>query len=173
MGTEWLLLAVPKQDYDELKHMVDFRQEQRGEAPAPSPEELRDSQLAIDAVVRAAFATHEPWPREALERLAAESTITTQRFARVMDLCAKTPGAQSRYSTEEIAEVTGMSVNEWRAACRKIRLHLEKHYPEVPRTTSGNPEWPLVDMAGRNLGERDQLYVGITDEQARRWKQIR
>ncbi|GAA5207606.1 hypothetical protein [Microbacterium kyungheense] len=139
----------------------------------PTAEQVRDSQLAKDAVVRAAFAKHEPWPEHALARLAEGSAITTQRFAQVVDLCAATPGEDHRYSTEELAEKTGMNVNEWRSACRKIRLHLEKHHPEIPRTDAGNPEWPLVDMSGRTLGERDQLYVGITEEQARRWRTVR
>ena len=175
MGTEWVLLAVPSQDYDELKHMVDFRQEQRGEAVAPSIEELRSTELAVAAVERNALDAHVPWPKEALERLAQESTATTERFAKAMDHCAQHP--EHWVSTEEVADVIGVSVSEWRAACRKLRPHLNKHYPEVPRHDSGShagePEWPLVDLAGRSRRVRDQLYVTITTEQAERWKSVR
>lgn len=175
MSTEWIPLPVPAEDYEEFKHMVEYRQTQRGKAPAPSAEELSSGDLAVAGVVRAAFDDFQNWPMEALTRLAKASTITTLRFSEVMDLCAVEPG--SLHSTEEIAETLDMSVAQWRAACRKMRPHLEKHYPEVPRHESGShagePYWPLVDIAGRSLKVRDQLYVGITDEQARRWKRVR
>ncbi|WP_251449404.1 hypothetical protein [Microbacterium sp. Marseille-Q6648] len=175
MGTDWMLLAVPKQDYDELKHMIDFRQEQRGEPPAPSAEALRDTQLAVEAVKRKVLDEHKPWPLEALSRLAEGSTITTERFSRVMDLCAHTPG--EFISTEGIAEETEMTVNEWRAACRKLGAHLRKHYPDVPtwerEPNAAQPMWPLANVAGRNLQARDQLYVAITAEQAHRWSEVR
>ncbi|MGC5172119.1 hypothetical protein ACLQ2Q_15865 [Microbacterium sp. DT81.1] len=175
MATTWVLLPVPQEDYDELRHMVDFRQQQRGESSAPSAEELQGKQLAVNAALRAAFDEHKAWPASALARLAASTTATTLRFSQVMDLCSESPG--SVFSTEEIAERTGMSVNEWRAACRKIGAHLRKHYPDAPHWDRepyiGEPMWPLVNISGRRLKVRDQLYVGVTQEQAKRWKSIR
>ena len=181
MATTWMLMAVPAEDYDELRHMVEFRQAQRGEQPAPTVEELRSEDLKRAAVVRHAFEQHESWPQQALRRLADGSTATTERFSRVMDLCVtireESPDLPV-ISTTAIAERTGMTVEEWRAACRKIGAHLEKHYPDVPRWTEGasaegRPMWPLVTISGRNLGVYDQLYVGVTSEQARRWQRIR
>lgn len=175
MVTKWVLLPVPKDDYAELKQTVEYRQHQRGEMSHPSLEELRRDELVIDTIKRAAFGKHKVWPTSALERLAEESTLTTQRFARAMDLCAKTPGKV--FSTEEVSAKLGISLNEWRAACRKIGVHLEKHYPEVPRLehgpSAGKPMWPLVPISGRYLKVPDQLHVGITAEQAERWMSVR
>ncbi|MGV9195102.1 hypothetical protein ACQ143_12225 [Microbacterium sp. MC2] len=181
MATTWMLMAVPAEDYDELKRMVDLRQTQRGESAAPTVEELRSDELKRAAVVRNAFEKHEDWPDEALRRLAEASTVTTKRFTQVMDLCVvvreETPDFPL-ISTTDVAQRTGMSVDEWRSACRKIGAHLDKHYPDVPRWANGSksdgrPVWPLVGVSGRNLGMYDQLYVGITAEQARRWRGIR
>jgi hypothetical protein len=33
--------------------------------------------------------------------------------------------------------------------------------------------WPLVTISGRHLKVPDQLYVGITAEQAERWTSVR
>lgn len=179
--TTWMLLAVPAVDYAELKHMVNFRQEQRGEAPSPTPEELSGEQLKRDAVIRAAFDEHEAWPHSALERLAAATTITTDRFSQAMDICVDLRAENPAFpliSTTGLAERSGMSVEEWRAACRKINAHMEKHYTDVPRWPvesrgAGRPFWPLVNISGRSLGVHDQLYVGITELQAERWKKVR
>lgn len=174
MVTEWKLLAVPSADYDELKHMVDFRQEQRGEALAPSIDELRSTEMSVAAVERNALDAYVPWPQSALERLAEEKYITTERFARAMDVCAETP--EKWYSTEDIAEALDITVNEWRAACRKLRPHLVKHYPDAPDAPNKEPgyvEWPVSALAGRDRAVRDQLYIALTVEQARRWKAVR
>ncbi len=52
-------------------------------------------------------------------------------------------------------------------------MHLRKHYADVPVWEHdpyvGEPVWPLVTVSGRELKVRDQLYVGITEEQADRW----
>lgn len=175
MVTEWVLLPVPQEDYAELKHMVEYRQQQRGESALPSAEVLRGNELAADMVKRAEFGGHKAWPVAALARLAAGSTFTTKRWTKVIDLCAAHPGEV--FSTEEVSEKTGLSINEWRDACRKITAHLKKHYPDVPlwdrAPDVGGPMWPLVTIAGKNLKVRDQLYVGITEEQAKRWKEVR
>ena len=175
MATEWVLLSVPQEDYAELKHIVEYRQQQRGATSSPSTEELRGDELAVDTVRRAAFGEHKAWPASALTRLAEGSTLTTQRWARVMDLCAQNPGVM--FSTEDVSAKTGIPVNDWRDACRKIGAHLKKHYPEVPQWErephAGAPMWPLVTISGRHLKVPDQLYVGITAEQAERWTSVR
>lgn len=176
MTTNWILLPVPEEDHAELQRTVEHRQRQRGEAISPSAHELRGDDLVIDTVLRAAFGEHKSWPASALARLAEGSTLTTERWAKVMDLCADAP-EWTTFSTEEVSAKTGISVNEWRDACRKIGAHLKKHYPDVPlwerKPYVGDPVWPLVTIAGRDLKVRDQLYVGITPEQARRWKKVR
>jgi len=54
----------------------------------------------------------------------------------------------------------------WRDAPRKLPQHLTAHFPK-------NIEWPLKPVGGRELGEDDQVYWGITVEQAKRWAQAR
>lgn len=175
MATEWVLLPVPQEDHAELKEMVEYRQLQRGEVPSPSMEELSGDGLVVDMVRRGAFGRHEAWPVPALKRLSEGSTLTAQRWATVMDFCARNP--EAIFSTEEVSAKTGISVSAWRDACRKIRVHLRKHYPEVPtwehEPIAGAPMWPLVAISGRYLKVPDQLYVGITAEQAKRWTSIR
>lgn len=176
-----MLLAVPEQDYEELKHMVDFRQEQRGEPSAPSAEQLRGEEVKIATEIRKSMDKFQTWPESALRRLAKGDTITTQRFSQVMDLCVRVRQDSPDFpiiSTTDVAERTRMTVEQWRAACRKMNAHLEKHYPEVPRwpedsRSAGRPFWPLVGVSGRSLGRYDELYVGITDEQAKLWKRVR
>lgn len=167
---------MPEEDHDELRRTVEYRQRQRGEAVSPTKEELRGDELAVSTVRRVAFDEHKVWPLSALGRLAEGSTLTTQRWAKVMDLCAGAPEG-AIFSTQEVSARTGIAVNEWRDACRKIGAHLRKHYPDVPiwdhEPYAGEPVWPLVTISGRNLKVQDQLYVGITPEQANRWRQVR
>lgn len=170
-GTEWMQLAVPSWDYEELRAIVTRRQLERGEPASPPAEAIVQKPSSADAVREAALADHQPWPEEALARLALGTTITTQRWTQVLDLLSAKPG--KFYSTSEIAEITGMRVEEWRAACRKTSAHLRKHYPDVPVRENGNPWWPSADIAGRTVKASDEVYFGVTEEQARRWRTVR
>ena len=171
MATTWVLMAVPSTEYELFKQMVDDRQRERGEPLAPPIEELRSAQLAAAAAERAALEAHQPWSKEDLHRFAASTTATTERFTRLMDICADKPGEW--VSSEEVAEALGITLNEWRAACRKLPPHLTKHYADAPRRADGAVERPMVFLAGRNRGVRDQLYVTLTAEQAKRWRAVR
>lgn len=171
MATTWVLMAVPSTEYALFKQMVDDRQRERGEPLAPPIAELRSSQLAAEAAERAALDAHQPWPEDALRRFAAATTATTERFTRLMDICADKPGQWM--SSEEVAEALGITLNEWRAACRKLPPHLTKHYSDAPHRTDGAVERPMVFLSGRDRGVRDQLYVTLTAEQAKRWRAVR
>jgi hypothetical protein len=175
MTTTWILLPVPELDLPEVKALVEKRQSERGEPLAPSTDQISGGELTVDAVRRNAFVAHSAWPTNALARLAEGNTLTTQRWAQVLDLCSTHPG--DLFSTEDVVAQTDLSLNEWRDACRKITLHLKKHYTDVPlwehEPYIGEPVWPLVTVSGRSLKVRDQLYVGITVEQAARWKRVR
>lgn len=177
MTTEWNLLPVPAPDYEELKALVETRQAERGEPIAPRAEQITSDDAAIAAVRAAAYAQHRPWPESALARLAEGASLTTQRWAKVMDLLAENPGLGNELSTSNIVAKTDLSLNEWRDACRKMRPHLEKNYPDVPiwhyGIYEGEPMWPLVAISGKSLKVYDELYVGITAEQAKRWRSIR
>ena len=106
-----------------------------------------------------------PWEVSDLRRLATSDAITAMRWARALDVCAEHVG--DFLSTKQVAEESGMSVNEWRDAPRKISRHLKAHYPDVPA-------WPLAVRSGRPLGiNDDQVYWAISAEQAKRWRQAR
>lgn len=175
MTTKWVLLPVPELDYRDLKALVERRQSERGEPSMPSTELIIGGELSVDAVRRAAFDAHQAWPATALARLAEGNTLTTHRWVQVLDLCSRHPDVL--YSTADVVAQTDLSVNEWRDACRKITAHLKKHYADAPLWEQephvGQPVWPLVAVGGRELKVRDQLYVGITEEQAKRWREVR
>lgn len=171
MSTNWILLPVPSSDYDNLRAEIVTAQAERGEPTAPMAKEVAKTSLIRSMAERTTLEGHISWPIDALSRLAENSTKTAQRWSTVLDLCAKNPG--KFYSTQEIAEMTTLSVNEWRDACRKISAHIIANYPDAPTWTNGpvegKPVWPASAVSGRELQTKDQLYVGLTDEQARLW----
>ena len=69
-------------------------------------------------------------------------------------------------SSAQLAAEAGMPINHWRDAPRKLPSHLAKHYEP-------NLEWPLKAVGGRDLKKDDQVYWGITAQQAQRWVQVR
>lgn len=175
--TEWKLLPVPAADYDELSAVVTKRQVQRGEEVAPDADVISNDDAVVDAVRAAAYSKHTAWDEVPLARIAEGRTLTTQRWTTVMDLLAKNPGPGNELSTTRIVELTDLTLNEWRDACRKIRPHLEKNYPDAPvwdyGRHAGGVMWPVVGISGKELKQYDELYVGITEEQARNWLAVR
>lgn len=109
------------------------------------------------------------WSVEDLKRLAAGSTVTTQRWTLAMDACSEHPGEY--FSTSEIAEMTGMTIAEWRDAPRKITRHLKTHYDTVPVNADGNQMWPL--HAKTRPEHPDEVSWMMTPATADRWKQAR
>ncbi|QNK52668.1 hypothetical protein H7F30_14070 [Dermacoccus sp. PAMC28757] len=109
------------------------------------------------------------WSVEDLKRLAAGSTVTTRRWTLAMDACAEHPGEY--FSTSEIAEMTGMSIAEWRDAPRKITRHLKTHYEAIPLNADGNQAWPL--RARTRPEHPDEVSWMMTPATAERWKQAR
>lgn len=85
---------------------------------------------------------HPSWPVDALRRFAASEVTTVQRWVRAMDAIAA-DDAKVWFTTTEVSERSGLTINEWRDAPRKITRHLAAHYPEVPRTADGELAWPL------------------------------
>ena len=88
------------------------------------------------------LAAHIPWSVEDLARLAEGRTATTQRWARAMDVLVDA-GPGTWLPTSQVARRSGMSINEWRDAPRKISRHLKVRYPNVPRDENGHAHWPL------------------------------
>ncbi|MDD1386763.1 hypothetical protein [Curtobacterium poinsettiae] len=77
----------------------------------------------------------------------------------------------------DIVENTDLTLNEWRDACRKLTAHLRANYEGLPKWASqpyfGEDIWPLATASGRNLHEDPQVYFGMTEEQAKRWRDVR
>lgn len=168
--TSWNLVPVPQQDVENLRQIVEDRQSLRRSPSAPPVD-----QLISDLAYRAVFDQHTPWPVKALARLAKSSTVTTVRFIRVMDLCAESPGVL--HSAKEIHDTLGISAKQWERTCRRITALLPARYRDVPRWGNGEYVgelmWPLVGIPTPTTHSREPRYVGITIEQARRWKSVR
>ncbi len=171
MTAQWVPLLVPAEYYIELATLVQQRQlssdtEVSELIVTNSVDAVPTAATAsLPRVVAEAVAQFEAWSVGDLQRLSTSTALTAQRWARAMDVCAAEPGRF--FSTQEVAESSGMSVNEWRDAPRKISRHLASNYPGVPG-------WPLVVASGRNLGHAyDQAYWAMTELQARRWAEAK
>lgn len=174
MGT-WIPVLVRLEDYPEITALISQREANRHDdeptaettvstsgAPAAQPLSAYDERLGRQL----------PWSEEDLAKLAQGLTTTTARWTRAMDVCAKAPTRP--FSTSEIAELTGMSINEWRDAPRKITRHLKAHYPNVPVYTDGRYQgqqiWPLLPTG---VPGSPEVHWAITQEQATRWRKVR
>jgi hypothetical protein len=167
MTTTWIPLLVPEQDYLDLAAVVAKRLSKRGEEPrrlAVVAEDTPKPTTPLDEIVASALVEPHPWSDEDLYRLATSDAVTAQRWARAMDVCARVENQGRFLSTREVASQSGMTINEWRDAPRKIKRHLASNYPQV------NGHWPLRAKAGRQIGRPDdQVYWAINAEQAARW----
>jgi hypothetical protein len=169
----WIPLLVRSEDYAEFAAMVADREMVRDDEEEPAPPVLevaigegraKTGSDRYEAVLAAEFAKLLPWELADLERLANSSVLTAQRWALAMDVCTAHEG--EFLSTEQVCAESGMSINEWRDAPRKLPRHLASHYP-------AGLGWPLRGVWGRQLGRENQVYWAITPEQAKRWRQVR
>ena len=112
------------------------------------------------------MATLKTWSMVALHQLAVsgDTLATAERWGKAMDVMCKHVG--EFISSDQLAAEAGMPINQWRDAPRKLPGHLAKH-------DESNIEWPLKAVGGRVLKKDDQVYWGITAEQAQRWLQVR
>ena len=92
----------------------------------------------------------KPWSTDDLRQIidTAPTYKTMARWARAMDVASDHP--EEFLSTAQIASESGMSINEWRDAPRKLPQHLTAH-------CAANIEWPLAGVGGRELGKDDQV----------------
>ncbi len=166
--SKWVPLLVRLEDYSELASQVAAREAKRPDEAGPTP----DIRVALGETHRAATKVEEllarlkPWSVDELRQIVvtAPTYKTMARWARAMDVASAHP--EEFLSTAQMADESGMSINEWRDAPRKLPQHLAAHFP-------ANIEWPLSAVGGRELGKDDQVYWGITIDQAQRWKQVR
>lgn len=88
-----------------------------------------------------------------------------------MDVCSDAAEAVDPWlSTSEVAKRSGMSINEWRDAARKITRHLKANFAGVPLDENGNRIWPLL---ARDKPGSAEVHWAMNTEQAKRWRQVR
>lgn len=164
----WLPLLVRAQDYGPVTAFIAAREAQRqaqssDHAPVPT-EGATEGEIGV--LPPAEFDPElklVTWPVDQLRQLADSTYLTAQRWTHAMDVVA--PHRGRLVSSEIIAALTGMPINDWRDAARKLTAHLKAHYSV--------PGWPLLAVGGRHLGLDDQVYWGISTEQAELWREVR
>lgn len=169
--TNWVPLLVRVEDYSEFAAIVVEREADRGDAELPG--------VTLAAVPRALaaeerddlaglLAVYPSWSEDALRRLAAGTALTAQRWARALDVVAASDD-QTWFTTSEIAEKSGMAINEWRDAPRKLPQHLKANYPDAPRHADGSIGWPLLAKSITSA----EVSWAMTPETKAIWRRIR
>lgn len=164
----WLPVLVRTEDYLAVATLIATREAQRQDGQAGARPAARRS-AADDEIGVAPPAEYDPeahlvtWSVEQLKQLAESSFTTAQRWTQAIDVVAEHEGRL--LSSEQVAALADMPIAAWRDAPRKIARHLQAHYKV--------PGWPLYGVGGRKLGLDDQVYWGISGEQAARWRQVR
>ena len=119
----------------------------------------------------ATLSTMPHYDEPELAAIADGTTETAARWTNAMDFCSAHPG--DFFTTTEVAEGTGMNVNHWRDAPRKMYLVLRK-IPNAPVWTSGKyagqPAWPL--LAWTFSGDV-QVSWAMSPETALLWRRLR
>lgn len=159
----WVPVLVPEEDYVAVCQFVAARQAERAPAGGSS-----GGGEANGSGADTRLTAWPAWPEEALERLAQSTSVTAQRWARAMDAVAQ--GEQDWYTTSEVAQLSGLTVNEWRDAPRKISRHLKAHYTDVP-VHKGNLAWPLRPWT--NPERPLEVSWGMPPVTKERWLRIR
>lgn len=162
----WIPVLVRLADYAVVTQLVATREAERGQEPNHTVSHR--AELGGRATVDPLLATWPAWPEKALRRLAASSSLTAERWVRAMDAIAV--GDADWYSTSEVAQLSGLTVNEWRDAPRKISRHLKAHYQDVP-VHEGHLVWPL--RAGGQPDKPDEVSWGMSPVTKGRWLQLR
>lgn len=165
--TSWIPLLVRQEDYTEFATQVASREVGREDsAVIPSVTSGPVATTAGATKEAELLATLKTWSMEALRQLAESSATfaTADRWGKAMDVMCNHVG--EFISSDQLAAEAGMPINHWRDAPRKLPSHLAKHYEP-------NIEWPLKAVGGRVFKKEDQVYWGITAEQAQRWLQVR
>jgi hypothetical protein len=164
----WLPLLVRAEDYVPVTTFIASREARRHGERLEGTHSPRGS-AAEDAVGVFGPAEHDPelkvatWPIDQLQQLANSTYLTAQRWTQAIDVVSPHPGRL--LSSEQVAAMADMPINDWRDAARKLPQHLKAHYSV--------PDWPLYAVRGRLLGLDDQVYWGISTEQAALWRQVR
>ncbi len=166
----WIPLLVRSEDYFEIATLVADREASRTDEPSEvsgfnamlpprTPPDGDDAELG----------RRVPWSIEDLTALSRGTSETAKRWTLAMDACCEVAGQW--LSTSKIVDRTGMSINDWRDAPRKLRRHLIANFPNVPIDDStGDHIWPLL---GKSKAGSHEIHWAMNDEQAKRWRQVR
>jgi hypothetical protein len=166
----WIPLLVRAEDYMEFAALVTQREAGRSDAlddvrteSLPTVSTVGEPSLA-DAELNA----YPSWSEDLLRRLARGSEKTAQRWAMALDVVTASDD-QTWFTTSEIAERSGMGLNAWRDAPRKLPVHLTAQYPDAPRTAEGHRAWPLL---GKGLTGVEVSWAATPAVKAS-WRKIR
>lgn len=169
--TTWVPILVRLEDYGEIAALIAEREASRVQPVTRVIDTPTDAPSAILDPDDAQLATWTPWPIEELRALAEGTSETAKRWTRAMDVCSAVADTDHKWlSTSEVAARSGMSINEWRDAPRKISRHLRANYPRVPRDDRGDHIWPLLAMGKPGSHE---VHWAMNSEQAGRWRAVR
>ncbi len=177
MSNKWIPILVRLEDFEDITRILATREASRDNTAGeelPGVIDRRESDGAeaeIGTREDVRLREHQPWSRDDLARLAEGKTLTTQRWSLALDVCAKDP--LEWLPTSEVAKRSGMSINEWRDAPRKITRHLKRNYPNVPQDKNGDAFWPLLDGGGGIPDNGGEVWWTITPEMADLWNDIR
>lgn len=167
----WIPLLVRAEDYSEFTAMVAGREADRQDGALPAVASSSVPSVAepeAPAALAVALASYPAWPEDLLRRLAAGTALTAQRWTRALDVVAASDD-QTWFTTSEIAAKSGMALNEWRDAPRKLPQHLKANYPDAPRTDRGHAAWPLLAKSITKA----EISWAMTPEAKATWRRIR
>ncbi|GGF48689.1 hypothetical protein GCM10011519_23390 [Marmoricola endophyticus] len=173
--SRWIPVLVRAEDYAEVTALVAARESDRRPETWPAdPEPLTVTDLDPAPASRSskaddALASYPSWPESALRRLAGSDVVTAQRWARAMDVCAAAQPDDPWRTTTQIAELSQMSVTEWRDAPRKISRHLKANYRDLP-SWRGHLAWPLLAWG---LSRGSEVSWAMTPATRERWRRVR
>lgn len=162
--SDWVPVLVRLADYAAVTQFIAAREGERANQLTATSTHNTLADSGMDPRLSSAPA----WPEDALRRLAASTSLTAQRWTRAMDAIAV--GTEEWYSTSEVAQMSGLTVNEWRDAPRKITRHLKAHYQDVP-VHDGSIAWPL--RAWSNPDKPGEVSWGMPPVTRERWRKIR
>ncbi len=173
--SDWMLLAVPASAYAEMAADAHRRAQALGldmtevtislANAATGHEAASGSEPTVDPT---GLASWPSWSEDALVRFADSDVTTVQRWVRAMDALA-VEDSKTWFTTSEVAKLSGLTINEWRDAPRKITRHLAAHYADAPLADDGHHAWPLKAYSFNST----EVSWAMTPETKRLWRKVR
>ena len=166
--SEWIPLLVRAEDYAEFATTVANREAGReGGQISVTLGRPTTAAAQVSSPADQSLSEYPTWPEAALKKLSTFDSATAQRWTKALDAISSDE-KQAWFTTSEVAERAGMSVNEWRDAARKMPRHIKAHFPDVPVTEDG-PAWPLL----ANSFTSAEVSWGMTADTRASWREVR